>query len=106
MKYTKSMEKPSQNLVDIATLIGLFFLEKNEHNYEKTATEIQTMGICDVSENSDGSILIKTSRPGLLIGRKGTTIEGLSKFIKRKIDIEEVKWSWNDLITPYDWRDF
>lgn len=46
-------------------------------------------------EICDDTIVISTSRPGLLIGKKGETINQLISFLKQKVKIIEVE-SIND----------
>ena len=44
---------------------------------------------------------ITTSRPGLLIGKRGSNIEELSDWLKKKVKIIEAKDDLNNYLIPY-----
>lgn len=88
------------NIQEIASLIGQFFLRENKHDYEATAKFITELRINRL-ELVDGKLLIETSRPGLLIGRYGETIEKLEAFLGMKIHIEETMQHLLDFLIPY-----
>lgn len=95
------MKKPNVSLQGIAARIGLYFLEQNKEDYNKTREFIRDLDILDIQEDGE-KISISTSRPGLLIGRKGKNIDGLTELFGKKIHIIEA-FSWTDMITPVDW---
>ena len=95
------MKRTSPKLSEISQKIGLFFLEKNGENYQQTGEFIQKLSITDIREEK-GKLVIETARPGLLIGHKGETIDGLTKYLNRPIHIVE-SFSWADIMTPVDW---
>lgn len=95
------MKNPPQNTRDIGLVIGNYFLSYFENDYQKTGDYIRDLSITDIQDNGN-IIVISTSRPGLLIGRKGIHIEGLTKTLNKKIEIIE-SFSWADIITPVDW---
>jgi len=50
-----------------------------------------TMGVCKLDYNENDNILtVYLRRPGLLIGKAGTTIDAIQKFLNCKIYIKEV----------------
>lgn len=89
---------------EIAARIGVFFLRKNDNDYEAARKEILELRISNISfENPPGEVSIELSRPGLLIGRRGEQIDSLEKFLGHKILIVEVRQSINDFLLPYDY---
>lgn len=95
------MNKPNSRLQEIGIKIGLFFLGQKNENYDEARKFIRDLDILDIQED-DEKISVSTSRPGLLIGRKGKNIDGLTELFGKKIHIIEV-FSWTDIITPVDW---
>ena len=88
----------SDETKELASMIGFFYLEKNNHDYIKAEEEIKSLHITalTIKENSGSernycnpSIEITIGRPGLLIGPKGTNIEKLAKHLGRNILIKE-----------------
>ncbi len=102
-EYGKNKKKAE--IRDIAFLIGSYFAFKL-----KTKREILvTVGITDIDVNKD-KIIITCKRPGILIGRKAETIEGLMAFLKSKLNdkislrIQETKplcFEW-ELFSAFD----
>lgn len=89
---------------EIATQIGQFFLQECKGDYVATATLVERLRITDIRVNEDEPIVtIKTSRPGLVIGRKGQTIEALATYLGKKLHIEEETNHWLDWLTPRDY---
>lgn len=87
------------NTVAVCKKIGEFYLNKNEGDYEKAQREVQNLGISEVIATGD-SVLIKLSRPGLFIGKRGENMDKLGAFLEgKRIHIVEVD-SITDLIGP------
>ncbi|RJQ30353.1 hypothetical protein C4565_00785 [Candidatus Parcubacteria bacterium] len=97
-----------QDVREIAQQIGVFYLRKNDNNYEKTAEEISNLQIVQLSlettnssvgssiesENKVGTkktLTITTARPGSLIGKCGTNIDELTKYLKETHKIDHIK---------------
>jgi ribosomal protein S3 len=74
---------------EIARKIGQFYLEKNNKDYEATAKEIDALRISEIRFETPDAVTIVTGRPGLLVGRRGMTIDALTKFLQIKIRIVE-----------------
>ena len=87
------MKKFDPAVIQVCKKIGQFFLERNNGDYEKTNEQIRNLGIQDI----EIGIVIKTSRPGYLIGKRGQQIIDLQKLLGKKIKIEEEN-SIEDLI--------
>lgn len=87
---------------EIAQRIGQFFLERNSYDYNKTARFLESMRITEILVR-DKEITIKLSRPGLIIGRKGTVIDALSKYLNMHVRIEEVQQHLYDFLVPHDY---
>lgn len=97
------MNRPAPELQHIGIQLGLFFLSQKENNFLETAKFLQKLNITDIQLSRDAqTVIIHTSRPGLLIGTKGKNIEGLTKALAKKIHIVE-SFSWADVITPLDY---
>ena len=81
----------SDEIKELASRIGFFYLEKNHHDYIKAEEEIKSMAITalTIKEDGDLSIEITVGRPGILIGPKGTNIEKLAKYLGRRVLIKE-----------------
>ena len=89
----------SKEVIEVAQRIGQFYLEKNHGDYEKTKVEILSLLITSV-EVTEGKVIIKTSRPGLLIGKRGINIDNISTFLDKKIHVLEERENIVDCITP------
>lgn len=90
----------------VAQRIGEFFLQRNEGNYEKTRKQLETMRIQEILCPEPQKITIKTSRPGLLIGRRGTVIDALTKHLDLHVHIEEITECLYDYLVPNDYSSF
>jgi hypothetical protein len=78
------------NVKEVASLIGEFYLRKNDGDYDETADEIDALRIKEIV--LEGNVVhIHTLRPGLLIGRRGTNIDALVKFLERDVKVHEVQ---------------
>lgn len=97
----------NQNQIEIVEKIGEFFLELNGKNYEKTERILRNMEITRVDLLSKSKIMILLRRPGLLIGPKGQTIDGLSKHLKMEIQIvEDTQTNLYDYLIPRVWSEY
>ncbi len=107
-KFVRWYNKPSKRLMEIGYEINSYYTQKHTVdgvcNYAKAQEDVRNCCITNL-ELKLGKLVVHTRRPGLFIGRKGENIEGLSKFLNIPIHIEEVKFSWEDIITPLDWSD-
>ena len=68
----------------------MFYLAKNNNDYQKTADEIRSMRVAEIIAIGD-VVLIKVGRPGVLIGKRGQNIDALQAAIGKKIHIVEVE---------------
>ena len=91
----------SKQTIELAQKIGQFYLEKNNKDYEKTADEISRLRITEIITISTTMVVIKLSRVGLMIGKRGENFENLSRFIDRKIHLIENTESIEDYLIPY-----
>lgn len=91
------MKLPPQSIHEIAINIRLAFLEKHNLDFQKTRDFIHSLLITDIEDGD--RIIIKTARPGLLIGRKGENITFLEAKLGKRIEIVE-SFSWADWVTP------
>ena len=92
-----------QRAVDVAVEIGMFYLEKNKFDYEKTRDEINRLhitNICTVTDSKEPLVSIETKRPGLLIGKRGQNITALEEYIGMKIYIMEAPACETDYLVP------
>lgn len=92
-----------QRAVDVAAEIGMFYLEKNKFDYEKTRYEINRLyitNICTVTDSKEPLVSIETKRPGLLIGKRGQNITALEEYIGMKIYIMEAPARETDYLVP------
>jgi ribosomal protein S3 len=98
-KYDSSKKKISK-LQQLASDIGDYYLSIQEGvykaNYDKARFDIVSMGISNLDVKGN-RVMIRLTRPGLLIGRKGSNIDAMKDFLSKKykknivIDIEEDK---------------
>ncbi len=95
----------SNEVKTIAARIGSFFLNKLNGDYEKTRVFIESMRINNISLTDDNKIVIELSRPGILIGVKGTQINDLLNYMAQPIHIVETMEHIEDYIVPYNWQD-
>lgn len=99
----------SKETQEVARLIGLFYLEKNNNDYVATEEEIKRLQITDI-EVEHCEIIVELSRPGLFIGKRGENVEQLQKYLhehgfKRKLHIKEAKQNILDFLIPYEYND-
>lgn len=78
-----------ENIREIAKIIGEYFLERNGGDYSKTELDLLRLGISNIAQRDDGKIAITTARPGLLIGKRGETVDKLTKRLGKTIHIIE-----------------
>lgn len=74
-------------------LIGQFYLQKNNEDWEKAIDEITQLRITNM-RIVDDKLEITSNRPGLIIGPKGSNINALEKYLKIQIMIKEEKHDW------------
>jgi ribosomal protein S3 len=98
------MKKFPAETLEIASQISSFYLRKYNFNTEAANAMIESLRIFDIKKE-EGVIEIHTSRPGLLIGKKGSNIDGLTVHLGSPIKIVEVQ-SLSDLMLIYDPADF
>ncbi len=91
----------SQQEKDVFLQIGGFYLQKNNNDYAKTEKDLQNLQITNIVVGTT-EVIIYLARPGLLIGKRGTNVEALEKFLNKKVHIEEQE-SFLELITPVDY---
>lgn len=93
----------SKPIRDVAETIGQFYLQQNNGDYTTTAQDIANLRIVKLDLTGD-SVLITTARPGVLIGRRGITIDALSKFMHEKMQLKikiiEDEDCLQDCLTP------
>lgn len=77
------------NTIELAEQIGQFYLQRNNGDYEKTADEISKLRIAEIIPIGITMAVIKTSRVGLMIGKRGEDIKDLEAFVKRKLFLVE-----------------
>lgn len=101
------MEKFDPQTVEVLNRIGEFCLRQFSRNYKTTEQFLLSLKITSVELISRDKISIKLRRPGLLIGPKGQTIDGLSKFLNMEIKIiEDTDPNIYDHLVPHDWSEF
>ena len=77
----------SNEVKEMASKIGCFYLQKHDDDYERTAAHIELrISKIDVQENC---VTITTARPGLLIGKRGQNIDALTQHLGMAIKIIE-----------------
>ena len=74
---------------NIACKIGYYYLQKHNGHYAKTEKEITDTRFIKIDVTTDNSVSITVGRPGLLIGKKGTNIDALSKYLGKEVKIIE-----------------
>lgn len=86
--------------------IGQFFLNKNDQDFKKTEQQLLAMHITDIYPLTN-RVIIVLRRPGLIIGKRGQTVEELKNFLglSEIIIIEDAKPHINDFLIPYDYND-
>ena len=89
---------------EIAMKIGQYYLKKNNYDFQATAVELEKLRITDIAFSGD-KVTISTSRPGLLIGLRGRTIEALTEYLGVKIHLIESS-HWLDWLVPVNPADY
>lgn len=92
----------SEEAKDAARKIGLFYLKKNNNDYEATEQEINKLRITKV-DVTDNKVIIITERPGLLIGKRGENIDKLTDALGMEIHIIEEFDPLSAYLIPYDY---
>lgn len=72
----------------VAGLIGQFYLQKNQNDYEKAEAEITDLRISKV-EVAGKTVTITAARIGKLIGKRGTNVDALGKFLGMEVKMIE-----------------
>lgn len=85
---------------DVASKIGFYYLQKNNNDYKKTYQELESLRIQQIIVLDIDTITIILSRPGLLIGKHGTNLENLKKYIDKSIYIVEATETILDYLMP------
>jgi hypothetical protein len=91
----------SNEVIEVAKSIGEFYLQKNNHDYEKTSKEILKLRITKL-ELIEDKVIITTCRPGMLIGKKCENVEALSVHLGKNIKIIEAIDDITDWIIPHE----
>jgi hypothetical protein len=91
---------PNKTEMELYKSIGQFYVIKSGGDYKKAREAIAVLGISDIITAYD-VVIIKTARPGLLIGSKGENIEALSKHLGKRVSVIEVN-SLSDWLMPYE----
>jgi ribosomal protein S3 len=73
---------------EVLMKIGEFFYAECGEDLKKTTERLYNLRIKQVIV-AGTTVLIETSRPGLLIGKRGSTIDGLKKCLGMDIHIRE-----------------
>jgi hypothetical protein len=94
-------------LHEVATKLGQFYLNKNGGDYAKATDEIYRLHIKSIVIAEDDAVIITAGRLGLLIGKRGTNIDAISKFFNGRVFklIEDTE-SILDLVIPRKLDDF
>lgn len=81
----------TDDIREIAAKIGQFYLNKNNYDYNITRKELLELNIHNIQiiNFPFKKILIYTSRPGLLIGKRGQNFKALEAWIGYPIEIKE-----------------
>lgn len=87
--------------IAVAQKIGAYYLKKNNGDYDKAADEITNLRITEVLVVKEKQLVIKCSRVGLFIGKRGHNIEDLSKFLGMEVNVIENLQSIEDFIIPH-----
>lgn len=93
-------------LHEAATKLGQFYLNKNGGDYAKATDELYRLHIKEVAVADDGTVTLTVGRIGLLIGKRGTNIDALSKFFGHPIRCVEDTNSILDIVIPRPLEDF
>jgi len=72
---------------EAAAAIGQFYLNKNKGDYVATEKELTDLRITKLEINAN-ALCITTERVGMLVGRRGSNIDALSKFIQNQMQMK------------------
>lgn len=87
---------------NICQKIGQFYLNKCNGDHKAAQSELCHLIITDVSIPTDGNlVIIKAVRVGMLIGKRGSNIDALEKFLKVPIKVIEEQESVYNWILPF-----
>lgn len=100
----------SEKVKEIAKSIGQFYLQKNNGDYIATEKEVLRLQIKKIEflirENPAGEqiheAIITAGRVGLLIGKRGTNIDALTKHLGMKVKIMEDNDPLESYLIPYE----
>lgn len=82
--HTITVYPISVEVKHICHLIGLYYLEKNEGSYLAAEDEIERLRIAGMAVEGE-TVTLVTSRPGLVIGKRGENFEKLTAFLTEKM---------------------
>lgn len=102
---TKITSRLNEEEKRLARLFGKYYLQKNNGNYEQTATEIEKLGISEFTLLPEGKLKIVSSRVGLLIGRRGLNIDNLARFLEVEVSIYKDPDPLISYLVPYEYSD-
>jgi len=74
---------------EVARSIGYFY-EKKYNDTQKSLNEINMVGINNIEVVGE-KVKITTTRPGILIGAKGSNIEALQKHLEENCQIKSIR---------------
>ena len=98
----------TEEVKEIAYLIGQFYLTENDNDYEATTKKIQRLRINDI-EILDKVVNIELSCPSIIIGKRGEDVLKLEEYLKThgyaKLTITETKQHIEDFLIPVDYSD-
>lgn len=88
---------PSADVV-VMRKIGQFYLQKNNGDYVATEKELKSLNIVSVKCVENVEVWIECSRPGKIIGVRGTNIDKLEQFLGIKVKVRETDSVYDDLV--------
>lgn len=80
----------SKEVRNIANHIGEFYLAKNNGDIDKTNDELERLRLNRIELSSEAIVLV-TSRPGILIGKRGENITKLIEYLAGPYPEKKVK---------------
>jgi len=94
----------SNAVMEAASAIGAFYLQKNNGDYEAAKREITDLHISKIEVDDklphSKTIIITAARVGMLIGRRAINYEALEKFLGTKIKVIEDEDALCDYLIP------
>lgn len=95
----------ANDIKEVAMNIGQYYLQKNNGDYKKTEQDIVNLGITKIEVDPatwerPATVSITVGRPGLFIGKRGTNIDALEKYLKIKVKIIEDTERLIDWLVP------